>query len=128
MATVSRYHGSLCLEVDGARQLLGPLDAWRVIEAWSICTTYAPDWSWPPVGRAGRRDYDTIYWETDAGRWLLPYETAVLIMTGELKEAMATLDMQPGPPKPAPGALVEREAMPELRDWWGEECPDRRGE
>jgi hypothetical protein len=21
-----------------------------------------------------------------------------------------------------------REAMPERRDWWGEECPDRRGE
>jgi len=50
------------------------------------------------------------------------------LMNGEIKEAMATLDPQKGPPKPAPGALVEREAMPERRDWWGEECPDRRGE
>ena len=118
MARLWTYHSALYLDADGLVLHAWTMDVWRAVECWSIVTTRGAE-EWPPIGRAGRRDYDTVYWETDAGRWLLPYETAVLIMTGELKEAMATLDLQPGPPKPAPGALVEREAMPERRDWWG---------
>jgi hypothetical protein len=95
------------------------MDVWRAVECWSIVTTRGAE-EWPPSGIMGRRDDETIYWQTDDGRrFLFPYETAVDLMNGDLKEATATEDTQKGPARPAPGALVEREAMPERRDWWG---------
>jgi hypothetical protein len=119
MARLWTYHSALYLDADGLVLHAWTMDVWRAVECWSIVTTRGAE-EWPPSGIMGRRDDETIYWQTDDGRrFLFPYETAVDLMNGDLKEATATEDTQKGPARPAPGALVEREAMPERRDWWG---------
>ena len=104
------------------------MDGWRAGECWSIVTTRGAE-EWPPSGIMGRRDDETIYWQTDDGRrFLFPYETACDLMNGYLKEAMATVYPRKGPPKPAYRVVTRMMEEAERRDWWGEECPDRRGE
>jgi len=117
-ATLSRYRGSLCLDVDGVKHLLGPKDAWRVVEAWSICAMFDVEWSLRPIGYAGRRDYGTIYFEIICRhrRFLAPYTTCCEIMNGELKEAMAIEDFTEGPAQPAPGMIREPRKEEETQD------------
>lgn len=128
MARLWTYHSALYLDADGLVLHAWTMDVWRAVECWSIVTTRGAE-EWPPSGIMGRRDDETIYWQTDDGRrFLFPYETVVDLMNGELKEAMATLDPQKGPPRPKYRVVTRTMEEAERRDWWGEECPDRRGE
>jgi len=128
MARLWTYHSALYLDADGLVLHAWTMDVWRAAECWSIVTTRGTE-EWPPSGIMGRRDDETIYWQTDDGRrFLFPYETVVDLMNGDLKEAMATLDPQKGPPRPAYRVVTRMMEEAERRDWWGEECPDRRGE
>ena len=117
MARLSLYHGALYLDAGGLVLHCWYKDVWRAVEAWSIVTTRGADAEWPPSGCMGRRDDETIYWETDDGRrFLVPYETVCDLMTGDLKESMATEDTQKGPARPKYRVVTRMMEEAERRD------------
>ena len=117
MARLWTYHSALFLGADGLELHAWTMDVWRAVECWSIVTTRGADAEWPPSGCMGRRDDETIYWETDDGRrFLFPYETAVDLMNGDLKEATATEDTQKGPARPAYRVVTRTMEEAERRD------------
>ncbi|MFA7121763.1 MAG: hypothetical protein WC277_09835 [Bacilli bacterium] len=116
MARLWTYHSALFLDAGGLELHAWTMDVWRAVECWSIVTTRGAD-EWPPSGCMGRRDDETIYWETDDGRrFLFPYETVVDLMNGDLTEATATEDMQKGPARPKYRVVTRTMEDAERRD------------